>query len=234
MQKIKFNNFITIALGGSIVVSKKIQIDYLKRFYKFIIQQISEGRKCIIIVGGGLTARKYQDAASIIVELTNEDKDWLGIHSTRLNAHLLRTIFRKVAYPKILTNYNKPISKRDLDRYALFIASGSHPGWSTDYVAFRLAHRFKTKEVIVATKISYDKDISKHKDARPLTELTWAQYKKLLPSKKWIPGMNSPVDPVAAEFAAKNKMKCIVLRGTNIKNLKSCFENKKFEGTIIK
>lgn len=236
MRYIKHNDFVAIALGGSVVISKEIHVDYLRRFYNFIVHQINEGKKFIVVVGGGSTARKYQNAASAVVELTDEDKDWLGIHSTRLNAHLLRTICREFAYPKILTNYDKPISKRDLNKYALFIASGSRPGWSTDYVAFRLAHRFGASEVIVATKIPYvyNKDISKFKNARPIKELTWQKYQTLLPSKKWIPGMKSPVDPVAASFAAKNKLKCVVLRGTNIKNLKNYFEDKNFEGTMIK
>ncbi|OGZ57183.1 MAG: hypothetical protein A3F94_01015 [Candidatus Spechtbacteria bacterium RIFCSPLOWO2_12_FULL_38_22] len=229
-------NFIVISLGGSIVVSRKIQTDYLKRFYDFIVDQIASGKKFMIIVGGGSTARKYQDAAASVVNVTDEDKDWIGIHSTRLNAHLLRTVFRKFAYPKILTNYNKPIDKRDLEKYALFVASGSRPGWSTDYVAFQLSRRFKAKEVLIATKIPYvyDKDISQHKNARPLKNLTWAQYKKLLPSDTWIPGMRAPVDPIATEFASKNKLRCVLLRGTNIKNLKNYFEGKNFEGTVIK
>ena len=34
--------------------------------------------------------------------VTDEDKDWIGIHATRLNAHLLRTIFRDVADPVVI------------------------------------------------------------------------------------------------------------------------------------
>lgn len=228
--------FIVINLGGSTVVSREIQVDYLRRFYNFVSNQIKQGKKFIVIVGGGSTARKYQEAASGVVDVTDEDKDWLGIHSTRLNAHLLRTIFREFAYPKILTNYNKPISRGDLNKYALFIASGSRPGWSTDYVAFRLAYRFKIREVLIATKIPYvyDKDVSKHRDAKPLRKLTWTAYRKLLPSEKWIPGMKAPIDPVAAKFASDNKIKCVLLRGTNLKNLRNYFEGKDFEGTIIK
>jgi len=232
----KNKDFIVIALGGSIVVSNKVQIAYLRRFYDFISDQIEKGKKFIIIVGGGSTARKYQEAALHVSELTDEDKDWLGIHSTRLNAHLLRTIFREFAYPKILTNHNKPITGRDLDKYALFVASGSRPGWSTDYVAFRLAHRFKTREVIIATKVPYvyNKDVGKHEDAIPIENLSWEQYKKLLPSKKWIPGMKAPIDPVATEFASKHNLKCVLLRGTNVKNFKKYLNDDKFRGTIIK
>ena len=44
---------IIISLGGSIVVSRKIQTDYLKRFYNFIVDQIASGKKFIIIYPNG-------------------------------------------------------------------------------------------------------------------------------------------------------------------------------------
>ena len=40
--------------------------------------------RTIIVVGGGRTARQYQDAANRLVKLADEDVDWLGIHATRL------------------------------------------------------------------------------------------------------------------------------------------------------
>ena len=56
----------------------------------------------MLVVGGGALARQFQDAAGIVTKVNDEDKDWIGIHSTRLNAHLLRTIFRDVADPVII------------------------------------------------------------------------------------------------------------------------------------
>ena len=230
------NNFTIISLGGSILVSKKIQTHYLKRLYDFINKQINKEKKFILVVGGGSIARDYQKAASQIVDTINEDKDWLGIHSTRLNAHLLRTIFRERAYPVVLDSPQKQIKKRDLDKYALFIASGSRPGWSTDYISFKLAHRFGQKEVLIATKIPYiyDRDISQFKGARAIKNLTWSHYRKLLPSDVWVPGMRAPIDPIATNFAIKNKMTCVLLRGTNIKNLDNFISGKKFDGTTIR
>lgn len=231
----KDSNFIVVALGGSIVVSKKIQVDYLKRFRRFIEERINRGDKFIIVVGGGTIARNYQSAASDIVDLTNEDKDWIGIHSTRLNAHFLRTIFYSHAYPVVLDSPYKKINKSNLKKYSLFIASGWRPGWSTDTVAFLLAKRFVSKKVLVATKVSYvyESDVSVNKKAKPFKKLSWSQYKKLLPSDKWIPGMKAPVDPVAAKFASENKIACLLFRGTNIENLEKVLEGKDFQGTII-
>lgn len=229
------NEYIVIALGGSILVSKNIQIEYLKRLKTFIEKEIDRGRKFIIVVGGGSTARNYQNAAHAVNSINDEDKDWLGIHSTRLNAHLLRTIFSKYAYPIVLDNPDKPIEERDFKKYALFIASGWRPGWSTDYIAFRLADRFNSSEVIIATKIPYiyTKDISLHKDAKPIERITWNEYINILPTEEWKPGMKSPVDPVAAKFAMNAGINCTLLRGTNLSNLKKYLEGKEIKGTII-
>ena len=228
-------NITVIALGGSIIVSRKIQTDYLKRLRKFIVEEISKGKKFIIVAGGGSTARNYQKAAETVVDIEDEDKDWLGIHSTRLNAHLLRTIFYDYAYPFVLDNPEKPIKERDFQKYALFIASGWRPGWSTDYIAFRMAHRFNADKVVIATKIPYvyDKDISLHTDASHFEQMTWKEYQNLLPKNDWVPGMKSPVDPIATRFAIENGIKCVLLRGTNIRNLQSYFKGGDFKGTII-
>lgn len=230
----EINKLIVVALGGSIVVSKNIQTDYLRRLHAFIEEQMKLGRRFLLVVGGGSIARQYQQAASAVVPVEDEDKDWLGIHSTRINAHLLRTIFVKDAYPIVLDNPEKVISRRDLNKYKLFIASGWRPGWSTDYIAICFAHRFKISHIVIATKIShvYTKDITK-RGAKPIKKLTWSQYTRLLPKHHWEPGMKAPVDPVATAFAKKHNISCTILRGTNLHNLKRHLDGKPFEGTVI-
>lgn len=207
----------------------------MKRLREFLVEYIDRGHKFILVAGGGSTARNYQKAADAIITIDTEDIDWLGIHSTRLNAHLLRTIFYDIAYPTVLDSPEKLITKNDLHAHSLFVASGWRPGWSTDYIAFRLAHRFNSRNVIIATKISYvyDKDIQIHKNAKPFLNMSWNQYMKLLPQGEWMPGMKIPVDPIATKFAKKNNISCVVLRGTNLLNMRNYIDGKKFQGTII-
>ncbi len=222
---------IVIDLGGSIIVPDKIETAFLKKFKKFILEYLKQNKRFVIVAGGGIIARNYQNAAAKIIKISDEDKDWLGIHATRLNAHLLRTIFEKEACPTIFDN---PFKKID-EKYRVFIGSGWKPGWSTDYDAILLAKRFKADKIIIASKIDYvyNGDIKKHKNAKPLPEITWADYSKII-SSKWKPGMGVPVDPVATRLASKLKMEVIVTKGTDLKNLKNIIENKKFKGTTIK
>ena len=98
----KFNKTVVVALGGSIVHPDGIDVVFLKKFKKFITPFIKNGTKFVFVVGGGTLSRRFQEAAERVTKVTDEDKDWIGIHATRLNAHLLRTIFRDVADPVII------------------------------------------------------------------------------------------------------------------------------------
>ncbi|MFA4998783.1 MAG: UMP kinase [Candidatus Paceibacterota bacterium] len=224
---------IVISLGGSIICPKAGEINtiFLKKFRKMILKFLGKGYKFVIVSGGGKICRLYQSAATKVAKLSNEDKDWLGIHATRLNAHLLRTIFRETAYPIVLKDPAKPIKKN----WKLLIAGGIRPGWSTDYVSTLYAEKFKIKEIINAGNVSFvcDKDPAKYKNASVFKEITWNNYRKLI-SSKWTPGLSTPFDPVGAKLAEKLKIRVFMIKGTEIKNFEKALSGKKFKGTIIK
>jgi len=220
---------IVISLGGSLIVPSEVDVDFLKKFKQMILKSI-KSKRFIIICGGGKTCRKYQDAAGKVTELTHEDLDWLGIHATRLNAHLMRTIFREYAYPRIIKN---PDEKIDLNK-PLLIAAGYEPGCSTDYDAICLAKNFGVKTLINLTDMDYvyDKDPDKYKNAKPFKKMKWSEYRKISGSV-WNPGLSLPFDPVAAKEAQKNNLKVAIMNGRNIANLENFLNGKKFEGTVI-
>lgn len=223
---------IIISLGGSIICPRpgKINISFLKKFKKLISKYLKKGYRFIIVAGGGKTCRVYQRAAEKIVKLPFEDIDWLGIHVTRINAHLLRTIFRKEAYPVVLDSPKKPVK----NNWKLLIASGWRPGWSTDYDSVLLAKRFKIKEIINAGNVSfvYNKDYFKYKNTITIKRISWKDYRKLVGSK-WTPGLSAPIDPIAAKVAQKLKIRALIIKGTELKNFEKLLLGKKFRGTII-
>ncbi len=226
------NHYVIIALGGSIIAPNGLNVPFLKKFRSFIIRHLKSGKRFIIVTGGGTIARHYQNAVSKLVRINQEDKDWIGIHSTRLNAHLLRTVFAKESYPVVLDDPHKTL--REKSRKNLIVASGWRPGWSTDYIALLLAKRFHAKRVIMAghPDFVYTKDHNQYKNAQPIKQITWRRYQKLI-AQRWTPGMKVPVDPVAARFAKKFRIEAIVMRGTNLKNFENVITNKPFRGTRI-
>ena len=223
-------NLFVISLGGSLLVPGEIDVKFLKKFKIIIEREIKRNKKFIIIVGGGKTARNYQNAAKNLTKVSNEDLDWLGIHATRINAHLLLTIFRKYAYYRIIKNPKEKVEFKE----KILVAAGWKPGFSTDYDAVLLAKTYGSDTIINLTNVDYvyDKDPNKFKDAKPFKEISWKDYLKLI-EQKWIPGMSAPFDPIASKLAQKFKFKVIILNGRKLKNLENYLANKTFQGTII-
>ncbi len=229
----KNNKTIIISLGGSLIVPDEIDWRFVKNFKKVIEKHIRKKYKFIIITGGGKTARKYIEAGSKIDKITDEDKDWIGIHATRMNAHFIRTVFRKYAHPRINKNPN------DLEDFynfkeSILVAAGWRPGFSTDYDAVLLAKYLGIKTIINFSNIDYvyDKDPHKYKDAKIIKNISWKNFRKMIGSK-WKPGMNAPFDPVASTVAEEENLEVIIMNGKNLKNLENYLENKKFKHTRI-
>ena len=211
---------IVISVGGSLIVPNGgIDTGFLIKLNKMIREEVAIGKRFMLIAGGGKLARRYQEAGSAVIgKLTREDLDWLGIHSTHLNAHLLRTIFQDIANPRVMQDYD-----RKLENWTepVAIGAGWMPGCSTDYDAVIFARDHKAKLIINMSNIDYvfDKDPGKFSDAKPLKKITWEAMKKLV-GDKWIPGHNSPFDPIATELAKSLKLTIVIANGNNMENIK--------------
>ncbi len=229
-----YTDKIIISVGGSLIVPQSgIDTEFLSQLNKFIRRKLAENknRQFFLVSGGGATARQYRDAGQAILghDLSPDDLDWLGIHATRLNAHLLRTIFRDIAHLHIIEHY-EIIRKAE---EPVVIASGWKPGWSTDYCAITLSDDYEVPVVINMSNIQkvYEKDPKEFPDAAPIDHITWADFRKLV-GNEWTPGMNAPFDPIAAKKAEEIGTKVVVM-GKDFDNLENYFQGKEFIGTVI-
>ncbi len=224
---------IILSVGGSLIVpGDEVDIDFLKKLNSFVRDQIKKGKRFIIVTGGGSIARRYIGAGkSVIGELTNDDLDWLGIHSTRLNAHLVRTIFQDIAHPVIIKDYAKKIKNW---KEPVIIGSGWKPGRSTDYCATVLAINYHASVIINMSNIDYvfDKDPRVFKDAQPIKKTTWDFFEKIV-GDEWVPGVNAPFDPIASQLAKKQRLTVIVAHGKKFRNLENVLNGEPFIGTVI-
>jgi uridylate kinase len=228
----EYKESIILSLGGSLIVPDGgIDTSFLKDFSDFIRRHIEEGRRFFIITGGGGTCRHYQKAAQAVVDVPDEDLDWLGIHTTRLNAHLMRTIFRDIARPQIIEHYD---SKQDIDDYPLVIGSGWKPGWSTDYDAVMMCKFYDATTVINMTNTDgvYTADPRHDPDAKKIEKMSWSEYRKMF-GDKWTPGLSSPFDPIAAKLADENNLTVVILEGQDLENLDKAILGEPFVGTSI-
>ncbi|MCL5019418.1 MAG: UMP kinase [Patescibacteria group bacterium] len=224
-----------ISVGGSLIVPNGgIDTGFLTKLNAFIREQLAENKKrqFFLIIGGGSTTRHYLKAARDVIgdKITDEDLDWIGIHATRLNAHLIRTIFRDVAHPYILKHY-EVIRKVE---EPVIIGSGWKPGWSTDFCAVMTCEDYNVKTIVNLSNISqvFDKDPQEHADAKPIEKISWSDFRKMV-GDKWTPGMHVPFDPIAAKRAQNFGVKVVALSGKDFDNIKKYFKNEPFAGTVI-
>jgi uridylate kinase len=221
---------IVISLGGSLVVPSGIDTNFLARFKALIEKEVALGKRFILVVGGGRTARNYIDAAHAVTPIDDEDKDWLGIHATRLNAHLLRSVFFENAHPEIVTNpeeipyFTAPI----------LIGAGWRPGNSTDLVAVKLAAALAGTHVINLSNIEqvYTADPRTNPNATPMDTITWDDYIALIPDT-WSPGLSTPFDPIASREARTENITVSIINGADLLRLEQCIHGEQFIGSTI-
>jgi uridylate kinase len=223
--------YIVVSVGGSLIVPDQIDTGFLKKFRECILGHVGRGVSFFIIAGGGKTARRYQEAArDVRGDLTREDVDWLGIHGTRLNAHLLRALFEEDAQSTTVKNPERGVRGKD----NIIIGAGWKPGWSTDYCAVIAAKKLGAKKLVNLSNIDhvYDKDPKKHPDAKPLDTVSWTDFRKLIPSE-WDPGLSSPFDPVAAREAERTGLEVAVINGAKLEEFDRYMKGESFSGTVI-
>ena len=224
---------IVMSVGGSLIVPGAIDTTFLTSLKKFIdMETTSKGRRFIIIAGGGRTARNYQDAAGAVSDLDAEDLDWMGIHATRLNGHLLRTIFRHTAHRVMITNPDEILDVPKNEK--VVIAAGYRPGSSTDLRAVQIAEKIGATKVINLSNIDYvyTADPRTNPDAKKIESISWTDFRALIPAD-WDPGLSSPFDPIAAKVAQRDNIEVAIINGDKLDEVVKYLEGENFIGTKI-
>jgi uridylate kinase len=219
---------IIISLGGSLVAPNEIDIGFLKSFGHCLQKYLNE-RRFFVYVGGGKPARLYQKAL-LEFGADDSDRDWIGINVSRLNAEVVKQLFVKDSYSKVITDPSKRITTRK----DILVAAGWKPGWSTDYCSVIMAKNSGLKTIINLTNIDYvyDKDPRKFPGAKQIEKISWKDFRKIV-GDKWTPGLSMPFDPRASKIAEILKIKVVIINGKNLERLEDFLNNKPFIGTII-
>jgi len=226
--------YIVVSVGGSLIVPDGIDAAFLDRFQSSILAHVERGFSFYIVAGGGMTARRYQRAAEEVRgDLDPEDVDWLGIHATRLNAHLLRALFKDVAQERIVKNPTRGI-RSSRKAPSVIIGAGWRPGWSTDYCAVTAAKQLGAKRLVNLSNIDhvYTADPRTNTDAAPIERIGWSDFRALIPDH-WDPGLSSPFDPVAAKAAQEAKMEVAIMNGAHLDRFDQYLSGENFIGTVI-
>ena len=223
--------YVVVSVGGSLIVPDAIDGSFLTRFRSLILNQTRAGLSFFIIAGGGKLARRYQEAAhEVRGDLDREDLDWMGIHATRLNAHLLRTVFHEEAQARIVKNPTRRIATKN----SVVVGAGWKPGWSTDYCAVMAAKNLGAKKLVNLSNIDYVYTADPRKDptATKIEKISWTEFRKLIPNE-WDPGLSSPFDPVAAKEAEALGIEVAIINGAKLEEFEKYLKGEPFVGTTI-
>lgn len=227
-----------LSVGGSMIAPDKPDTDFLADFVKMAKEWLEEdsSRRLILVAGGGAPARVYQGAYKEVCqkvgfEADNSAADWIGVMATRINAQLLKASFCGLCQNDVVTN---PTADIDFSGRVL-VASGWKPGFSSDNDAVLLAEKFGADLVVNLSNIEkvYTDDPRKNPDAKPLDEISWADFRKMV-GDEWVPGKNVPFDPVASKKAQSLGLTVICSSGKNIANTKNILDGASYVGTTIK
>lgn len=224
-------NWTIISLGGAIIVPDQIDVQFLKKFCRFIIAETKRGHNFVIVCGGGKTNRIYNAASRELGKPKNVDLDWVGIRTISLNAELVRIGFGATAYPKVVFS---PKEMARTPRESILVAGADLPGRSSDYDAVEWAKRFGATSILNLSNIThvYTGDPRKDAKAKPLTDMAWRDFQKIV-GTKWSARLSSPFDPIATKKASKLGLTVGVLHGHNLKNIKQAILGKTFVGTVL-
>nr|QQK86846.1 uridylate kinase [Treponema sp.] len=226
-----------LSVGGSIVAPDKPDFDFLDKFSKAVRGWLSEdsSRKLIMVIGGGAPAREYRNAYRTVCDLckkniNNDEADWIGIMATRLNAQLVKALFSDLCPNPVVYD---PTAV-DMFGGQVLVAAGWKPGFSTDNDAVLLAERFSGQLVVNLSNIAkvYTDDPKKNPEAKPIDKISWEDFIKIV-GTEWVPGKNTPFDPIASQRAQKAGIRVICAAGKDIENLENILNGKDFKGTVI-
>lgn len=227
----KSRRLFCLSIGGSIIVPDRIDVALVRRLVAFLRTRVQRGDRFVITVGGGALARDRQAAVRRAGVRDRDALHRIGMAAAMNNARFLREVCGSMADPVI---HSEDALPRRL-RFGVTFIRPMHPGRTTDFGAVKAATHFRCERLFNLTNVRqvYTKDPRKFRDAKPLKQLTWREYRKLIP-RRATPGLKTPFDPVASRLAAQAGLTVVILDGRNLPNLRAALDERRFVGTTIR
>jgi len=204
--------------------------DVLRKYIE-LLRSLVEKYSFTIVVGGGRRARDLIEMARSIGVKSSYWLDLIGIMASRLNAYLLISSLYPLAY-------HKPVESLEELQHAvktskIVVVGGLIPGQSTAAVALEVAEALGVDRVIdlAAVDYVYDRDPSKHPDAKKYTEISAAKLKQIL-EQSILPGEYALIDVRALDLAIRSRIAIYIAYYKDPENLIRILRGEN-PGTII-
>jgi uridylate kinase len=218
---------IVLRIGGSVLGSPP-QAKLLKGYAEVVSEARKAGASVGVVVGGGPVARAYITTAKELL-LPREGQDMVAIEASRLNAKL---VAMKLGVKRVSTTIQGMII--ELEKNGIGVMGGLRPGITTDTVAAILGEAWHSDLLVKASDQDgiYTADPRTDKEAKLLHSMSYQDMVRILGGAHHRPGIHSIVDPVAAKFIAKHKLKLVVTNGFLPSNVRKALLDERV-GTLV-
>ena len=216
---------VVVKLSGKLVEDHGV----LARIVRTLSPLLSEYR-LVVVVGGGRLARRY---AGFLAErgAAKALQDVIGIEASRLNARLVALALGSTApiprsYWELLEQLAYQVNP--------IVLGGLQPGQSTTTVAALAAEAAGAERLVVATVVDgvYDKDPSRHPDAKLLPRLSIREALRVIESSVE-PGRYELIDPYAASILERSSIPVYVVNGRYPERLAAAIRGHETIGTLL-
>ena len=218
---------IVLRIGGSVLGSPP-KAKILTGYAEVISETRKQGHSLGVVVGGGQVARAFIATAKEL-NLPRESQDVIAIEASRLNAKL---VAMKLGVKRVSTTIQGMTT--ELERNKIGVMGGLRPGITTDTVAAILGEAWRSDLIVKASDQDgiYTGDPRVVKDAKLLHNLSYQEFVRILGGSQHRPGIHSIVDPVAAKFIAKHKLRLVVTNGFFPSNVRKALLGERV-GTLV-
>ncbi len=209
---------VVVSFGGSVM--KKEHLPEIGKLFSRI-------KPLAIVVGGGKLLDDYVSLANKY-GLSKYDIDRMLIHMTYINAYLLKTFVKN---SEVFYNIDTAALWYGIKRVIL---GGTHPGHTTDTVTALLCEKLGERAMVNITDVDgiYDKDPKKHRDARLIPRMTYAELESVIQDSRE-PRAHTVIDMLSLKILRRSGIELRVVNGTNTRELKKALTGKRFKGTVV-
>jgi uridylate kinase len=223
---------ITICVGGSVLAPDRPDAEFIAEVAKALAKLKADKHEVLVVTGGGGPARMYIRAGRQL-KLQSSRLDMLGIDVTRLNARMLALALGDLAEPEPVRTLEDAIQISLKNKIP--VMGGTTPGQTTDAVAAMLAKASSSSLLIYISDVDgiYTADPKRDPSAKKIERMTTRELAAQFGWVKGEPGMNTPVDPVAAKIIERLKARVIFIGRGEINRLREIVRGEPHSGTTV-
>lgn len=219
-----------ISLGGSLIIPDEVNYRFLLNFKRLLSK--FRDRKFVIVVGGGIVARKYIRGFERL-GFGIRERGLIGIKVNDLNAWLISKVFGRISshkFPKSMGEIRSSLKNKKVIFLGVLRFEEGH---TSDSTAAEIARYFKTRFINI-TNVNglYDRDPIKFRNAKLIRYISLRRFYKIANKLKYKPGQHFVLDQVSAQIILKHKIKTFIA-GPNLRNLENLLRGRRFVGTTI-